>query len=700
MKVTIGDNYKELLKQFTKNAPVLSQTNASLETMAISAMLDDQGDYDFTSYQEDVKNQQLEKNKDTKETGFSLFETVENAWGGIEDWWYDVKDWWNKEASPVVLPMIETIQDTLESTSATITLAASSLVEGVLTFGEAIVDVGAISLAITGSISAGAEDAVKALNGFVTGEEWTSSTKELWEKTKTFVSKKHVTGWFDTFYENTEIGKYMMDKAYFSNQIRSVGTGVGYVAGIVALTIATFGVGGIATAGATTTATTATAGLSVSSAELAATAGIAGVGKGTQDAWADGASTGKGLLAGTVTGLWDGLQFFLGAKIGNGSIVGNQGLIKSISKSEFAEKGINSLGRILLDGIDGGAEGFVQPLIVSLYKEGYTDENGQHVAFENTDNFLDKYKEVFKDYGGWQNVFTNATIGSFSSAIGELFDIKKFFRENSKTSSSASISEINYSDLEQLGQDDIAALFEVARNYNDSPSWTPSQLATTLHNTFDSKYGPSYVDSVLDSIHIVNQAEWKYVCAQQGLPDGILGFVDRYGEEYIPSNSNMHTASHESLHKFSEYKNLSVVDAQGNSKKVTGIREFYQDGRNSTIANESLTDYLASKIDNQKLYDSVYNIDNVKLWNRIDETITKETQDSLALLNVYLENNTNYLRDFFNRHAFDGAYDTFALSMQEWYKNQDVLEGIVKRIEKSVYPGRIKSVLQSIFGGK
>ena len=93
---------------------------------------------------------------------------------------------------------------------------------------------------------------------------------------------------------------------------------------------------------------------------MATTATAAGIGKGTETAWNDGAGLLEGLGVGTLTGLWEGVQFYIGGKIGNMNIFGpgGKGFLSSIGSGGVGTKLLNSLSRVVLDGVDGGVEGF------------------------------------------------------------------------------------------------------------------------------------------------------------------------------------------------------------------------------------------------------------------------------------------------------------------------------------------------------
>lgn len=89
--------------------------------------------------------------------------------------------------------------------------------------------------------------------------------------------------------------------------------------------------------------------------------------------------------------------------------------------------------------LDGGVEGFIQPLIASIYKDGYTNDAGEYVEFDNSNNFFEKYSKIFDDYGGWANVFTQAAVGGGSSLIGEAFDLRKYLKGENKSTNAPSI---------------------------------------------------------------------------------------------------------------------------------------------------------------------------------------------------------------------------------------------------------------------
>lgn len=373
------------------------------------------------------------------EVGTNISNGAKSLWADVTDWWSDVEDWWNDDALPWIQNAANAVWDVVKSVGATVAVFVQSLVEGILQFAEAIIDFVALVGTGVASIVTGLYDGGQAIYGAITGNEWSSVTKQMWGGTMGFVSNQYVAGWFDLLYQNTGYGQWLAENAYGFDITRSIGSGIGYIAGVVILTIATFGAGSVVAAGGSVTASTAAA--ATTATQMAVTATAAGIGRGTQNAWADGADLLEGLAAGTLTGLWEGLQFYIGGKISGLKIFGADGILKSIGSSGIGTKLLNGLARVVLDGADGGVEGFVLPLITSIYKDGYYDENGNYIEFLEDQNIFERYSELFDDNGGWTTVWTQAAIGSATSLLSELFDLRKYFKDSQETASTINIKE-------------------------------------------------------------------------------------------------------------------------------------------------------------------------------------------------------------------------------------------------------------------
>ncbi len=332
-----------------------------------------------------------------------------------------ITEGWEKNALPILKEAGTDILNFLNDTAATLSTGVVSLTEGLLRFGEALVDLGTILNTATNSIGTGIYDGYQALRGLVTGEEWESATKAMWEGTKDFVATEHVKSWYDSLYNDTSFGNWMRDNGLFdSDKVREIGSGIGYVGGIIALTVLTFGAGGAAVGA--TGAGTAAGSAGITAGNMAVIAGLAGTGKGAETAWKDGAGIGEGLLYAGANGAWEAFQFWAGAKIGSPGGWGDK-----IAKSLFnGSKAAGSFSRIVLDSVDGGAEGFMQPFLKMLYKDTYTDENGNEVKLD--DNILKRYAELFEQEGGMANVGGQAAFGGLLSALGEVGNLRNILK--------------------------------------------------------------------------------------------------------------------------------------------------------------------------------------------------------------------------------------------------------------------------------
>lgn len=279
---------------------------------------------------------------------------------------------------------VSTVATALKRTGATVGTFANSLVEGVFNFGEAIVDTATILGTAVATPVTGLVDLGGWIYSKITGNEYESLTKKMWDGEMKFVSTDFVGSAYNSFYENIGIGKWLKNNSYAFDTTRAIGSGLGYTAGVVVATVATFGAAGVA----------------VSSGSLAVGAGTAGFGKGAEYAWGNGASLGEGLLYATGNAVWEGTQFYIGGKIAG--------------MNAFNSTSANIATRIGLDTVDGAVEGFVQPGLETIYRD-------------------ESFRQLFNEAGGWKNVGTQAAIGAIGSATGEAFDFGKFFNNSGET---------------------------------------------------------------------------------------------------------------------------------------------------------------------------------------------------------------------------------------------------------------------------
>lgn len=338
---------------------------------------------------------------------------------------------WNAITHPV---------DTLKKVGASVANVVIGFLQGVGEFLEALVDTCAIVVTAVASVFTGLADLCQWIGGKITGNEnWESVTKKMWGGTMNFVSTKYVQGAFQKFYEQKPIGKWLDANAYgpfkSTGAIYKVVDGIGYIAGVIALTIATMGIGGAAvgasSAGsgvAVNLGSVATVTISKQSIMMGVTAATAGLGKNTQNAWADGASLGEGLTYGSAMALWEGLQMFGGATVNSLQFVGASGVSGQL---------LTTASHVGLDMIDGASAGFIDPMMQMIYNPNETnmeqimylinyDENGNQISNKTWDelSFSEKYNALFQYNGGWATVGTGALAAGAVSFVSEIPDIR------------------------------------------------------------------------------------------------------------------------------------------------------------------------------------------------------------------------------------------------------------------------------------
>lgn len=239
-------------------------------------------------------------------------------------------------------------------------MAAGGFANGVGNFGENIVDAG-----VTGATALASP--FTFLYDQFTGS---NVTEEMWESSNAFVSEEHVNNAFEDFYTNNELGKSINENASEAMQFGNIGYNTAVGAGYLTATVASAG----------TLSQVSTLGMVGSGAAIS---GAAGFGRGTSEALNDGATPQEALVAGGLTGLWEGGQWVFGAKIAG-----------------------NGLTTVALD----AGSGAVDPLARSGIQTLYNDQG---------------FIETFEQNGGVGGMVTNAAIAGGFSTLGEISAIKR-----------------------------------------------------------------------------------------------------------------------------------------------------------------------------------------------------------------------------------------------------------------------------------
>lgn len=334
-------------------------------------------------------------------------------------------------------------------TGASIINTAVGFVQGLGEFAEALLDTSAIISTVINTPIYALADGINWLGSKIFGYEFHSFTKAVWGQTMDFVSTKYVSNAFDNFHQNTVIGKSLDEYAYTpfksTGAAYKVADGVGYVGGIILLSLATAGIGGAAATGtgATAAGTSASAStlatlnvgqvatieISKQSAINAGMAAFAGFGKNTQNAWSDGASLEEGLVYGGAMAAWEGGEMFLGSAINGLKFPGLSGVGGQL---------LTTGAHVTLDSIDSASSSFINPLMQMIYTPNDNnlaqimylinyDENGNQISNKTWEEltFMEKYDAMFRYNGGWTGVGVNALVGGTVSLLTEIPDIYK-----------------------------------------------------------------------------------------------------------------------------------------------------------------------------------------------------------------------------------------------------------------------------------
>ncbi|MGN1297887.1 MAG: hypothetical protein ACI4VH_05670 [Clostridia bacterium] len=347
------------------------------------------------------------------------------------------------------------IWDGIQSTAASVSNVVIGFVKGLGQFIESLVDLVVILGTAIGSIGTGIYDGISYLVSLANGtsDEWESVTGAMWGNVMGFVAEDHVGNAFADFYKNNVVGQWLdehaIDVCKSDGIVTNVASGLGYVAGIIALTVGTLGIGTAVSAGATTMSFATTS---------AVVAAAAGTGKYTQESWGkmrDSSWEGiermhekgeiteeqyesyimvrnltdeqwaeieeeyksgaiseeeyeamkqireipedwktfengaKGLFYGVANGVWEGVQWYVGGKLAGWAVKGHQVATSSVRVgADTAFNGLDTPFRTAMDTITYGRT----------------------------------WDQAWEEQGGWQSLLTNIGIGLVGSAGGEIFD--------------------------------------------------------------------------------------------------------------------------------------------------------------------------------------------------------------------------------------------------------------------------------------
>lgn len=347
----------------------------------------------------------------------------------------------------------------LKRTLASIANVVISFVKGLCEFIESLFDVIVMLGAGLASIFTGIWDGITYLASD-NKEEWESTTSKMWKETMGFVAEEHVENAYNAFFKETTVGQWLDNNAYewFKSDgvVCGISSGLGYVAGIIILTVATAGIGTGAVAASTST-TVAT---------QAAIATVSGIGKYTQESW-----------AAKRDSSWEGIERMYQKGEISEEQFNSYVMIRELTDAEWAEieqdykngliseEEYNAMKQIrempddwktLENGLKGLAYGVANGVwegvqwYVGGKLAGWTIKSGSQVAtsavrvgadtifnaadapFRTTVEALtsDKtWEEAWTEQGGFKSMLTDTIIGLIGSVGGEVVDLKKVKKE-------------------------------------------------------------------------------------------------------------------------------------------------------------------------------------------------------------------------------------------------------------------------------
>lgn len=290
-------------------------------------------------------------------------------------------------------------------------------------------------------------------------------------------------------------------------------------------------------------------------------AAMKGAGEGAEKAYQNGASPVEGIVSAIFSGGWEGIQWYIGGKIGGFNLFGTEGIIKTVGDSVLT-KIANSIVRIALDGVDGSLDPFANSLIDTIYTKGYYDENGNFVEFDENTTFFEKYKHIFENEGGWSAVVTGAAVGVGFSSLGEAIGaLINFGVGGSKNKGNVSNTKIN-----SVDDIDINVLNEMATTFEEA-GYTPEQIKNMFENGNLESIIEVYNSLIDEKINVKVSPDSKSTITD--LDDAINEMTQAFEEAgYTPEQINNMFAN-EDLDSIIEKYN-SMIDSKANTISSTG----------------------------------------------------------------------------------------------------------------------------------
>ena len=476
-----------------------------------------------------------------------------------------VKNGWNNVYKKYIKPTAKAIV----RTGASIGNAVVSLAKGIGEFAQGLIKTASLVGTATSSIGTGVVDGITYLAAAINGNtsNWKSKTAEMWKGTMGFVSKNYVDNFFADFYKKNAIGIWLDKNAYepfkSNSQVMNVISGVGYVAGIVALTLLTAGVGDAAIAPGTM---------------ASGFAGLAGIGTGTQDSWGRmREESWENVKEMYKKGEISKEQYNTFVQIRNLSdsewkMIEKDYKNKKISKEQFEQmkkirempddwktlkNGVKGIGAGLANGAWEGIQYYLggkiagwalkgKPLLTSGLRVGTDTLMGSldtpYRSLINSLTFNESFKKEFDNQGGWKSVIMGAGIGLIASSGAEGLHLNKYFERNSSIKDA---SEYLYGKNKNQISDKIKVKLgegidaingtnvldgldkDMAKNVKNEilKKYVNGEISLNDIKTLDKSYG-QYMQNRINSINSIKEYLFKDVPISSSVRDKIGKLVD------------------------------------------------------------------------------------------------------------------------------------------------------------------------------
>ncbi len=292
---------------------------------------------------------------------------------------------------------VNDVLDVFKKTGATIATGVISLQEGVFKLVENVVDLVALVGTAVSSVVTGVADLGGLIKSKITGDESakTNYTKQMWEKTRSFVATDHVGNLYDKFYDNTPVGQWIKNNAYGFDTVRSIGTELGEVVGIIAISVVTAGAGGAALS-ATSIASAAT------SSTTAIMYGATKIAEHTETNWQDeNTSTASGLFKGIAQGTIDGVAWMAGSGLEKAATK-----VVSTTAKTLGQKVLIKGGKAILEGGTAVAQDLSYIGTNAIFSgDTIVDANGNTIKFNN---LSEKFNYYYEQSGGASGLVKSA----------------------------------------------------------------------------------------------------------------------------------------------------------------------------------------------------------------------------------------------------------------------------------------------------